>query len=148
MKRLLVLGAALALALPASVAAGSEAPRSSATAPLFVGGGTPLSNGVFFPGTAIYNGEDEDGEPSYTGVPYEIERGTDLELVNLDHGDVANAHQITSFARKRGRPLFQSKRLDRPGEKALVITSRLKPGIYDYYCPIHTAMYGLIEVTR
>ena len=147
MKRLLVLGAAIALALPASMAAGSEAPRSNAAAPLFAGGGTPLSNGAFFPGTAIYNGEDENGKPSYIGQAYQIEQGTDLQFVNLDHADLSNAHQIRSFARKRGRPLFESKRLEQPGQQALVVTSHLKPGVYDYYCPVHTAMYGLIEVT-
>lgn len=129
------------LAFPSSMAAGSSAPAAMDPAPIFVGGGTFVSNGVFFPGTAVYDGT------KLQGVPYQIERGQDLTLINLDNGDIANGHQLTSFKRRKsGRPLFQSKRIAFPGEQSLVITSNLKPGIYDFFCPIHTGMFGMLEV--
>lgn len=107
---------------------------------MFVGGGTFVSNGVFFPGTAVYDGE------KLQGVPYEIERGQDIELTNLDYGDLSNCHQLTSFKRKRGRPVFSSKRICSPGEKTLVLTSIAKPGLYEAFCPVHTGMYALIRI--
>lgn len=133
--------AALVAAVPVVArAADDEAPEP---APIFAVGGTALSNGVFTPGTAIY-----DGGKSYYGEPYKLEPGQDLMFTNLDNGDVANGHQIRSFKRKKktGRPLFQSKRLDQPGEQSLVLVSHLKPGVYDFFCPIHTGMYGWIEI--
>lgn len=129
------------LALPSSMAAGSPAPATLDPAPIFVGGGTFVSNGAFFPGTAVYDGS------KLQGIPFEIDKGQDLTLINLDNGDIANGHQLTSFKHRRsGRPLFQSKRVAFPGEQALVITSNLKPGVYGFFCPIHSGMFGLLQV--
>lgn len=133
--------AALVAAAPLSArAAEDDAPPDPA--PIFAVGGTPLSNGIFLPGTAIWDGEE------YQGVPYKLEPGQDLMFTNLDNGDVANAHQIRSFKRKKktGRPVFQSKRLSQPGEQSKVLVAHLKPGVYDFFCPIHTGMYGWIEI--
>jgi hypothetical protein len=107
---------------------------------LFAGGGTNLTNGIFFPGTAIYDGEQFQGMP-----PMQIAQGTDLEFVNLDISAVTNGHQIVSFKRKHQRPVFKSPRVDGPG-MATVITSHLKPGVYPYFCAIHFGMYGRLEV--
>ena len=101
-------------------------------AQMFVGGGTFVSNGVFFPGTAVFDGTD------LQGLPLQVEKGQDIELTNLDYGDIANCHQLTSFKRKGGRPVFNSKRLCAPGESAIVLMGRAKPGIYEAYCPVHT----------
>lgn len=142
MRKGLVTAAVALLMLPFAGASGAPVPAPLAPAPMFVGGGTLLTNGIFFPGTAVYQSGD------YIGEPYEIASGQDIELTNLDEGDIANCHQLTSFKRKRsGRPLFQSKRLCNPGESALVLTSVVKPGIYDFNCPIHYGMYGQIEIT-
>ena len=141
MRPVLILVIAALLALPSSMATGASAPAVIEPAPIFAGGGTFVSNGTFFPGTAVYDGT------KLQGVPYPIEQGQNVTLINLDYGDIANAHQITSFKRRRsGRPLFQSKRVSFPGEQSLVITANLKPGIYEYFCPIHTGMFGMIEV--
>lgn len=141
MKKGLIIGAAAILMLPVAGASGAPARAPLAPAPMIVGGGTLLTNGVFFPGTAVYQSGD------YIGEPYELAGGQDIELTNIDNGDIANCHQLRSFKRKRnGRPLFQSKRLCNPGEKSLVIMSHVKPGIYDFNCPIHYGMYGLVKV--
>lgn len=106
------------------------------------GGGTPVSNGVFFPGTAIPR---EDG--GFDGLPpIELAIGTDLEFTNLDESSVANAHKLVSLKRKKGRPLFQSDLLSTPGASDVVITSHLKPGIYPFYCSIHSGMWGQLEI--
>lgn len=115
---------------------------------VFAGGGTQLSNGLFFPGTAFAN---DDG--SFTGEPYVVPAGNDIRFTNLDHFVVSGgAHGIRSFKKrkvKRGRkkvkvPLFSSKMVDGPGEE-LMKTSHVKPGIYAYYCPVHSGMYGLLK---
>ena len=112
-----------------------------APARMFVGGGTFVSNGIFFPGTAVYDGE------NLQGVPLEVERGQDIELTNIDEGDLANCHQLTSYKRRKGFPVINSKRLCSPGESALVLTSAAKPGLYEAYCPVHnTGMYALIKI--
>ena len=93
-----------------------------------------------FESHAVYDGE------NLQGLPLQVEQGQDIELTNLDYGDIANCHQLTSFKRKRGRPIFNSKRLCAPGESAIVVMSRATPGIYEAYCPVHTGMYALVEV--
>ena len=113
----------------------------SADALIFAGGGTPVTNGIFFPGTAIANGDQVDGTP-----PVPIQQGSNFEFVNLDEATVANGHKIKSFKRKGRRPLFQSKLLSRPGETSLVKTSHLKPGIYSFFCVTHSGMLGRIEI--
>lgn len=137
MKKVLLLLVAGILSSSMTAISGASA---MAPAPMFVGGGTPVSNGVFFPGTAVFDGE------SVQGLPIQVEAGQDIELTNLDLGDLANCHQLTSFKRKRGRPVFNSKRLCAPGESAIVLMGRAKPGVYEAYCPVHTGMYALVEV--
>lgn len=127
------------LGVSSSLASGATA-SSLAPAKMFVGGGTLLTNGVFFPGLAVFDGN------ALQGAPMEIQRGQDIQLTNIDEGDVANCHQLTSYKQRRGRPLFNSKRLCSSGESALVLTSRLKPGRYEAFCPIHTTMYAIVEV--
>lgn len=111
-------------------------------AQMFVGGGTFVSNGIFFPGTAVFDGTD------LQGLPLQVELGQDIELTNLDYGDIANCHQLTSYKKKRGYPIFNSKRLCSPGESSIVLMARAKPGIYEAYCPVHTGMYALVEVIK
>lgn len=137
-KTLLLLLAAL---LSSSMMGGAGA-SAMEPAQMFVGGGTFVSNGIFFPGTGVYDGS------SLQGMAIQVERGQDIKLTNLDTGDVANCHQLTSYKRKRGVPIFNSKRLCAPGESAVVVMSRAKPGLYEAYCPIHTGMYALVEVTK
>ena len=142
MRKSLIAAAVIAsMVVPGTGASGNPAPAPMEPANIFVGAGTLLTNGIVFPGTAIYQSGD------YIGEPLQITSGQDLMLTNLDEGDIANGHKLQSFKRKRnGRPLFESKRLENPGEQSLVITSHVKPGIYDFNCPIHFGMYGQIEV--
>ena len=134
------------LALASLVAAGLFPAASGAqgipSQTILVGGGTPLSNGIFFPGTAVYDG----GE--FVGEPISITQGTDMELVNLDSEVVANSHKLVSLKlnKRTKRPLFSSKMLTAPGQTSAVITSHVKPGIYPFYCPVHSGMWGLLEV--
>lgn len=112
---------------------------------IFSGGGTPLSNGVFFPGTTIC---DANGCTELTPVP-EIKKGTDITYVNLDEGTVSNAHRIVCKIRtKRGRPKCFSEQLDSTGEQTLLVTSHLKPGKYGYFCSIHAGMEGTFQVIK
>lgn len=114
---------------------------AAADTKIFAGGGTPVTNGIFFPGTAITDGTDVQGAP-----PVAIDQGNDFEFINLDEAAVGNGHKIISFKRKNGRPLFNSKLLSRPGSSSLVITSHLKPGVYTYFCPVHSGMLGRLEI--
>ena len=112
-----------------------------AEVPIVAGGGTPFSNGLFFPGTQLCFGS------TCAGEPYEVARGSDLRLYNLDLDVVANTHGILSDARKKsGAPLFVSDLIGGPGS-TVVETSHLKPGVYGYSCRVHGAMRGVIEVT-
>lgn len=125
-------------------APGAEAVTVETGGRIIVGGGTPLTNGVFFPGTAVPNADGGfDGAP-----PLQVQEGTDVELINVDESTVSNAHKIISSRRRKGRPLFASDQLVRPGDTSLVTTSNLKPGIYPYYCSIHSGMWGQIEIVR
>jgi len=144
-RRFLIVGATAAL-LGALVPAGPAAsqPGSTTSATVFAGGGTLLTNGLFFPGTLIKDGTV--GEVS--APPVEVQKGTDFELVNLDEELVANAHKIQSFKRKKGRPLFMSDVVTSPGENSLVPTAHLKPGVYRYYCTVHGGMYGHIQIVK
>ena len=111
---------------------------------IFAGGGTPLSNGIFFPGTALPN---EDG--SVTGTaPLELTQGTDIEFINLDEAAVGNGHRIVSLKRRKGRPIFSSDLLLRPGQSDLVVTSHLAPGLYNYFCSVHAGMWGQIQIVQ
>jgi hypothetical protein len=142
---LLVAAPAAHAGLPGAGVELSAADSSAEETQLFSGGGTQLSNGIFFPGTAFAN---EDG--SVSGEPLVVPKGNNIRLTNLDHFVVSGgAHGIRSFKRvKRGKrkiPLFSSKMIDGPGD-ALVVTSHVKPGTYSYYCPIHSGMLGIIKV--
>jgi hypothetical protein len=110
---------------------------------IIAAGGTNLSNGFFFPGTAIC---DNDG---CDGAPMQIAKGTDVTFVNLDPAVVTNSHRIISLKKKKrtGRPLFASDTVDGP-DQTTMITSHLKPGVYPYFCSFHFGMYGQIEVTK
>ena len=109
---------------------------------VFAGGGTALTNGIFFPGTLTCDGTECSGLP-----PVQIQKGTDLEFVNLDVSAVTNAHQIMSYKRKRGRPVFASKAVEGP-DTAVIITSHLKPRVYRFFCATHFGMEGAIEIVR
>ncbi|HEX2058107.1 MAG TPA: hypothetical protein VHI71_07030 [Actinomycetota bacterium] len=146
MKRLPVLLVAAFLALlPSAEAATGELPAlpplGAAEEPLFAAGGTPLTNGLFFPGTAVCVGTD------CQGVPYEIAKGSDIRFYNLDSSIVANNHRIVAKQKtKKGRPLFQSETVSGPGS-SLMKTSHLKPGVYPYYCSVHFGMEGILQIT-
>jgi hypothetical protein len=142
----LLLALALTALLPVAHATPVPAPAAlppigAAEAPLFAAGGTPVSNGIFFPGTALCaNG-------TCYGEPYEIAQGTDIRFYNLDSGVVANSHRVVSKKmKKKGGPIFASDTISGPGS-TLVKTSHLKPGVYEYFCTIHSGMEGIIEIT-
>ena len=122
---------------------GAGAAHADVGATVIAVGGTPVSNGVFLPGTAIYDGQTYQGPP-----PVQIAQGQNFEFVNLDESALANGHKIQSFKKKRGRPLFRSELLLHPGERDVVVTSHLKPGTYVYYCTVHVGMFGRIEVAQ
>lgn len=124
-------------------APGANAIELETGARIVVGGGTPVSNGIFFPGTAVPR-----ADGGFDGEPVQLQQGTDVELINLDEATVANSHKMVSLKRRKGRPLFQSALLSRPGDSDLVTTSNLKPGIYPFYCPVHNGMWGQLEVVR
>ena len=134
MRTLLAVAFALGLLVSPAMAAPLDA-----EAYVFAGGGTPVTNGIFFPGTAL------SGVPS--APPVSITQGDDFTFVNLDEAAVGNGHKIRSFKVLRsGRIAFQSDLLTEPGATDLVITSHLKPGVYKYYCAVHDGMYGNIEI--
>ena len=125
-------------------APGASADNVEVGGRIIAGGGTQLSNGLFFPGTALPR-----ADGGFDGLdPVQIKQGTDVEFVNLDEASVSNAHEMISQKRRKGRPLFASEQLTRPGETALVLTSNLKPGVYAFYCSVHSGMWGRIEIVR
>ena len=143
MKKLLCLFACAAMGFlqaPATAHVNAGARHKADTVPLFAGGGTALTNGYFFPGTALYdNGE-------FTGVPLQVPQGDNVQFINTDAAAVTNGHAIVSLKRKHGRPVFSSGLVNGPAT-ATLITQNLKPGVYPYFCSIHYGMYGLIEIT-
>lgn len=118
-------------------------PAADADATLFVGGGTNLSNGLFFPGTSLRQND----EWLDLGPPLQVTAGSNVTLVNLDAAALTNYHQIRSFKirKKTGRPLFQSEPSSGP-TTTMVLTQHLKPGLYRYFCTTHFGMFGRIEV--
>lgn len=133
--------AAAALALSAGPVSAAPSADVGET-PLFAGGGTPLTNGVFFPGTAVYDGN------QFLGEPLQVPQGTNVQFVNLDYAPATNGHKIVSFKRnkKTGLPLFSSPTINGPGQ-AIMKTAKVRPGVYPYYCSIHSNMFGLLEIT-
>ncbi len=157
MTRLVALFIVLGLVAGAN-AASAQTPQPAADAAVTVGGGTPLTNGAFFPGTAIY----DEASKEFIGEPLAVTQGSNLRLVNVDAGAVANGHGIRSICKLKApeagpgfagackksrspRPMFASPVISGPGETT-VITESLKPGVYAYGCPVHFGMFGLIEV--
>ncbi len=130
----------IALALGLLSVPATAAPVESDAVVLAVGG-SPLTNGLFFTGTVVSDGQGYQSLP-----PVQIRQGMDFEFVNLDDAVAANGHKIISIKRRKGRPLFQSDLLTKPGERSLVITSHLKRGAYLYYCSTHAGMLGRIEI--
>jgi hypothetical protein len=142
MRKVLAALALLLATVPATVGASPAAAQEADVAPLFVGGGTNVTNGYFFPGTAIYDGSD------FVGVPFQIQQGQNIALINTDVAALTNAHTMVSWRKnKKGRPLFHSGYVRGPAT-VTVKTSHLKPGVYPYYCNVHSGMYGLLEVTK
>ncbi|MDQ4025624.1 MAG: plastocyanin/azurin family copper-binding protein [Actinomycetota bacterium] len=145
---LLLAAAATALLPSAHASTGPSLPAlppvGGAEAPLFAAGGTPFSNGIFFPGTALCA-----PYANCFGEPYEVARGSDIRFYNLDSAAVANSHRIVAKQRKKrsGAPIFSSETVAGPGS-TLMITSHLKPGVYEYFCTIHFGMEGLLEITE
>jgi hypothetical protein len=136
MRKLLVVAFALGLLVSPATAAPLDSEDY-----VFAGGGTPLTNGIFFPGTVL------SGVPA--APPVEVTRGTDFTFVNLDEAAVGNGHKIKSFKTFRnGRPYFESDLLTKPGQTELVITSHLRPGNYKYYCAVHDGMFGAIQIVK
>ena len=133
--------AALGLVL-ACVPAAAGAQTDEEAVPVFAGGGTNLTNGYFFPGTATYDGE------GFVGVPHQIQQGQNILFVNTDVAAVTNSHTMISVRKnKKKRPFFHSGYVRGPAS-VTVKTSHLKPGVYPYYCSVHYGMYGLLEVTK
>lgn len=156
MRKLVGIFAAVVLCAPMTQALAQDAPARLAPAgtgaepTIFAGGGTQLSNGYFFPGTRV-----SDGDGGTTGAPpVSVPEGSNIRFVNLDHFIVAGgAHKIVSFdtikvgkkGKKRKVPLFSSEAVDGPGE-TIVKTKHVKPGEYLYFCSIHSGMLGAIKV--
>ena len=157
MRKIVWILAAIVLCAPVSQALAQDAPASlvrpaaAEEATIFAGGGTQLSNGYFFPGTQV-----SDGEGGTMGAPpVTVPKGTNIRFVNLDHFIVAGgAHKIVSFdtikvgkkkGNKRKVPLFASEAVDGPGE-TIVKTKHVKPGEYLYFCSVHSGMLGAIKV--
>ena len=145
MKRIALVALCLALSAPLADAGASPAPVAE-NAKLFAAAGTNLTNGIFFPGTGLY-----DGSKYFTVQPLQVTRGANVDFINLDASVVTNYHQICSRKLvRRGRrrvPLFQSPAVNGPGT-AVMVTSHVKPGIYDYICTIHGGMVGFLEITK
>ena len=136
---------AIAAACLSCFAPGASAIDIEVGGRVLAGGGTPVSNGVFFPGTALPN---NDGSVDAVLPPVQIKQGTNFEFTNLDEATVGNGHKLVSLKRKKGRPVFSSDLLSRPGTSTLVATSNLPPGIYPFFCTVHTGMWGQIEIVR
>lgn len=158
MRRLLILGLAVAVISPPAPASATNTGHPDLPSVgvqeenvLFAGGGTNLTNGVFFPGTAECSG----GECETIAPPLQIEKGTDVEFVNLDWSFLTNGHRILSLKfrkiRKKGKtrkkPLFFSEQVDGPGTTVMK-TRHLKSGLYYYKCTTHGSMFGAIEVVE
>ncbi len=112
---------------------------------IFAGGGTPVSNGVFFPGTTTC----ANGKCEPVGDAIEIKKGTNITFVNLDESLVANSHRIVCMdAYRSGRPKCASENLDSTGDTDEMLTFKLKPGTYFYQCSVHFPMFGAFRVIK
>ena len=142
MRKLLGVALIALLALPVAPAGGAARAED---AQLFVGGGTLLTDGYFFPGTGI-----SDGSKYRFVAPLQVTRGSNVVLTNLDESAVTNLHQVRSLKKnpRTKRPLFTSAAVRRPGDRVTIITSHLKPGSYKYICTTHGSMVGMLEVVK
>jgi spore coat protein A len=72
-----------------------------------------------------------------------VQRGATLTLVNADPA----AHDVTAVDVGPAGPLFRSATIDRPGQTAVVAgVESLDPGVYEFYCSVHTEMRGTVSV--
>ncbi|HEU0131757.1 MAG TPA: cupredoxin domain-containing protein [Mycobacteriales bacterium] len=79
----------------------------------------------------------------FTPGDVSVARGETLTLVNLDPA----AHDVTALDVGPGGPLFRSATIDRPGQTAVVTgVESLEPGVYEFYCSVHTEMHGTVSV--
>lgn len=96
-------------------------------------------DGAFYPGGATRNGSQFDGQALQVPV------GADVEFTNIS----SEHHNIVSFAKRRGKPIFGSDEHVIQGATSTITTRYLRPGVYPYFCGHHpTTMFGLIEVVR
>lgn len=149
MWRFLAFAVVAALVAPAAPAPAADGPSAAPAEDsyLFAAGGTNLSSGFFFPGTATC---DKDGCTMFPGQePLQVSRGGNITFANLDPSFVTNGHRVVSLKRKKktGEPKFHSEQVDGPAT-ATIKTSHLRPGVYYYLCTTHFGMYGAIEITE
>ncbi len=143
---LALLAALMATAAHPAAAGNVASPAGDANTQLFAGGGTNVSNGFFFPGTVVCLGSDCQGKQ----FPLMVPQGNNIQFVNLDVGAVANCHTIQSFKRNRrtGRPLFATNDCVFGPATAIMITSHLKPGVFEYQCTTHFGMRGILQIQQ
>ncbi|MGI8408234.1 MAG: cupredoxin domain-containing protein, partial [Actinomycetota bacterium] len=123
---------ALALAL-APTASGADL---LAGEPVLIGAGHyhGQTEGYFFP-----------GQLPCAGCPtmaLSIKQGSNVEFKGLDE----EAHQVVSVKKVRRRPLFASSPV-KDGASTMMLTERVKPGQYPFFCFFHPEMRGVLEVT-
>lgn len=81
----------------------------------------------------------------YIGGDVRVLRGGTLTLVN---GETI-AHDVISSDIENGLPLFQSRITAGAGDSADVVgVSQLGPGLWPFYCSLHEAMRGTIEIVE
>lgn len=131
---ILLLGAAL-VALALALAPAASGADVLAGEPLLIGVGHyhGQSEGVFFPGQPC---------PGCPTVPLRITQGSNVEVRGLDD----EPHQVIAEKKKRRRPLFSSSPV-KEGASTMMLTERLKPGTYPFFCYFHPDMRGVLEVT-
>lgn len=113
-------------------ASGADA---TAGEPLLIGVGHyhGQTEGIFVPGQPC---------PGCPTVPLTIERGENVEVKGLDE----EPHQVIAEKKVRRRPLFKSSPV-KDGASTMMLTERLKPGSYPFFCFFHPDMRGILEVT-
>ena len=71
--------------------------------------------------------------------------GGTLTLVNME----TIAHDVISSDVENGLPLFQSRITAGAGDQADVVgVTNLGPGLWPFYCSLHEAMRGTIEIVE
>jgi hypothetical protein len=94
------------------------------------------NDGYFLPGTTLcYQ------DTCSTPQPLEVQRGANVLFSNFDE----EPHQVVSFKKRKGKPLFRSRAIG-AGEQDLIVTANLKPGVYEFFCFFHTGMRGALRV--